>query len=125
MSKLETTTPELDHGATRNNIIMILTPTNWPQPVGPRHQHQPPQLTLKSVQMTRLRIRAQQLIIAIHPSSLTPGPAAAAAAAPVSGQNECLMVVGPGARARRWPGWGQGREKLQFSRFTARAYLLI
>ena len=118
MSKLETTTPELDHGATRNNIIMILTPTNWPQPVGPRHQ-----LTLKSVQMTQLRIRAQQLIIAIHPSSLTPGPAAAAA--PVSGQNECLMVVGPGARARRWPGWGQGLEKLQFSRFTARAYLLI
>ena len=120
MSKLENTTPKLHHGATRNNIIMILTPTNWPQPVGPRHQ-----LTLKSVQMTRLRIRAQQLIIAIHPSSLTPGPAAAAAAAPVSGQNECLMVLGPGARARRWPGWGQGREKLQFSRFTARAYLLI
>ena len=42
MSKLVKTAPELHHGATRNNIIMILTPTNWPQPVGPRHQHQPP-----------------------------------------------------------------------------------
>ena len=41
MSKLVKTAPELHHGATRNNIIMILTPTNWPQPVGPRHQPPP------------------------------------------------------------------------------------